>query len=240
MSRKASVRSIVVFCFLGLAAVILLLSVPLAWKQWRGYAAARASLASRSEGDRSLVSIRDQMTDLEGRKTLISLQTAENGAALERLEKKLMPMEAAASRLLKLDLLNLAADCGLVVEEMRPVQIDGRSRDPENPTQVDSGQRVASGEAGAIAFLGKFPAGEAYRRPVVSLQCRAQYDQVHRFLEDLKGLRWQVTPVAFSIGRANVATPPVAYPDGEAPDSTAPVRWSAGDDLLHLTVVLAM
>ena len=154
-----------------------------------------------------------------------------------------MPMEAEASRLLKLELLNLAARCGLTVEEVKPLVNPKAARDPECQEPAGTGPApTASAEAANIAFLNKLPAGEAYRRPLLAMQCRASYGALRRFFSEIGGLSWNVTPVSFGISRSGYVSAPAGAGGDEdgAPRASVPAQWTADDGQLRLTVLLAL
>lgn len=243
MNDRTSSRNSAVCVLLVLAAVALVVSAVFAWRELGGFRRGGETLAARPGARRDLAAIGEEMRGLEARRAALAPQAAVAAAELATLEKKLMPLEAGSARLLKLELLNLAARCGLVVEEIKPVASPKAARDPECQEPAGAGPAPAvSAEAVNLAFLARLPAGEAYRRPLVAMQCRASYAALRRFFSEVGGLSWSVAPVSFGISRPGSA-PAAIRTVNDDDDLVAPVvrpPWGADDGRLHLTVVLAL
>ncbi len=246
MSERTSSRNAAVLAALAVAACALVASAVFAWKQFGGFRRDLRTLAARPESDRTVESIAGQVRELGARRAELQARTAEMAGRARELRKRLMPMEPDASRKLKLEVLDLAARCGLVVEEVKPMLMGGRNLDPEwaCPVATAPGNgpgSIAGSEAGSIAFLKKLPAGEDYRRPLVELECTAEYEAVRRFFAELGGLSWNVTPVSFGLARTGEAAPaPAADAGDEAYGASAPARWVRDDGRLRVSVVLAL
>jgi hypothetical protein len=77
------------------------------------------------------------------------------------------------------------------------------------------------------------------------LQCQAEYGAVRKFLAQLDGLRWSVTPVAFRVEQANLPAATGDTEDDVAGAATADAPRVAGptgsgEAVLRLTIVLAL
>jgi hypothetical protein len=210
-----------------------------AWGAWQGYSAARGAIAAQGVRGETVETLQARTADLDQQRGGLVPQLVKSAAELAELQQSLMPLEAGASRQLRLDVLDLAARCGLQVEEVKPMGTGGRWPDP-------AGQAAVTPTTGAddvknIAFLGRIPTGDVYRRPLLRLQCRAGYAATRKFLDQLGGLRWRITPVAFRLEQADLPGTGEAAEDETAGGATAvPGIGAAQESTLRLTLVLAL
>jgi hypothetical protein len=236
--KKPGRDLLMLFLLIGMAAVCAFAAWQ-AWGAWQGLSAANGAIEDRGIRGETVESLQAKAADLEAARNLLAPRVEQSAAAVAELQKRLMPLEAGASRQLRLEVLDLAARCGLQVEEIKPVGTGGRWPDP-------AGQAPASPAANAddvknIAFLGRFPAGDAYRRPLLRLQCRAGYPAVRKFLDQLGGLRWNVTPVAFRLEQADAPNAGDPAEEETAVGTAAASGLGASpENALRLTLVLAL
>ena len=202
------------------------------WRQWQAFDKSRMELSQMAVSQGPVACGDDEIARLDNERLALSAQIARLSGELNILQRKQMPVEPDASRRLVLELLDLAASCGLDVVDVTPLGDDPRVAAQAAGADNDAvaGQAVPRG--GVASFLGRFPGN--VRRPLVQLRCQATYPAIHRFFAEMKALRWNVTPVLFNMGNERAA-------QADAGDEAAPTNLGARDDgSLRLMVVVAL
>jgi hypothetical protein len=239
MKKAYRTRDLLVLVLLAGMAAACAFATWQAWGAWQGYSAVKGALAERGATSETVETLQAKTADLDQQRSLLAPQVEKGAAELAELQKSLMPLETGASRQLRLDVLDLAARCGLQVEEVKPV--GGEGRWPDLAGQTPAAPAANADDVKSIAFLGQFPAGDVYRRPLLRLQCRAGYAATRKFLDQLGGLRWRVTPVAFRLEQADAPHTGEPTEDESAVGATAvPGAGASQESTLRLTLVLAL
>ena len=194
---------------------------------------ARADLARLGEPD-AIRSVRgEDIARLADEKAAAARQVAQATRLLADVQARRMPLDAPTVRRQILDMLDLAAACGLTVEEIKPMAGDAQSL----ALAVGASSEQPAGPAGTrenlAAFLNRFSRGAA-PRPLVRLSCRGEFATIRDYFARLQTLRWQVTPALFEIGQA--AKVGQAWTEDEAPAAMP----AAEDKPLRLSVIVAL
>ena len=179
------------------------IAAALLWIQWGRWADTRTSVERL--GDVSGVAVAsvaaEELSRLAGERAVLTCQVADKTRQLSALKADVMPVDDESVKRQILDMLNAAARCGLVVEEVRQVAGDARSVSlPDMPGSETEYAGRTGGRKAAADFLNRFSAG-ARQRPLLQLRCRGEYASIRDYFDRLDRLRWKVTPVLFDISR---------------------------------------
>lgn len=211
-----------------------LLAVAAVWHQWSRWADASSALARLGDPDAIRCVRAEEIVPVEREKEALGRQIARATLDLADLQTRQMPVDAHTTRRQILDMLDLAAACGLVVEEMKPIGSDARSLGLAVGADTEQSAGPAAAPAGLAAFINRFSRGPT-PRPLVQLRCRGQYATVRGYFTRLQTLRWQVTPVLFEMGQVD-RTGRAWTEEEPSPPAPAP----ADDWPLRLSVIVAL
>ncbi|MCX7804149.1 MAG: hypothetical protein N3A38_03060 [Planctomycetota bacterium] len=220
MRWERSLRKTCLVAFAVLSAAAFLGSSFFCWRAW---SRCRGNARILGEGGVTAMSasdLRARAAAAEGQARALEARVASAATVLRELEKRQMPADRAAAARMQFDILNLAAGCGLEVEEVSPVSADGSAL--ADGAKEPSGNAVAHGKTA---------------RPRMMLRCRAAFDRILEFFEKLPDLRWNAVPCAFEIRSEGASAAGTAEDGGEQPRGA-----QTGDTkpLLHMNVVLEL
>jgi len=193
--------------------------------QWHAWHRASAELAKLGAAGAAAEDIRAEAAQVQDRKAQLTQQVAGLSAELAEARSRQMPLTVETTQQTILDVLNLAARCGLHVKET--------SRLDDDPAAT-GGATASAARKKSAAFLGRFSPGKVVR-PLVKIEAGADYPAIHRFLDELGSLRWMVTPVQFDIGRRR-GTVSV----GNIDDVPGVTTYSPESSALHLTLIVVL
>jgi len=219
-----AVRNTGLWVFAAVAGVMLVASiVGVGWMGY-GWSVVEEALGRTHAGDTTLEEMQVDLAQADAQRVALTKQIAEETVRLQMLGGRQRPVGRETLRQLQWEMLDLAAQCGLEVEEAARVGSDGRSvvvaKDDED---VPLGAPVRRGEV----TLDRFSPDPKHPRPLVRFQGRGNFYQIRRFFARLGELRWDVTPASFEISRISSMG---------AASGTA----SADEATLRLTVVMAL
>ncbi len=205
--------------------MVLTLAAGLCAYQWRTWKRIQGGLGNQELSRESLAAI-EQDAGLQ--RIELAAQVRELPGKRKALETNLVPLDEKSQQTMLLEVLDLAGQCGLQMEEVSPIAKPG-TRLSLGPTNATAGRPSAATAAEGSGS-----------RPSFRMQCRARFGAVHEFFRRLSTLRCVVIPLEFDIdnGAQAVVTVQSESEDGCVVESRPANR--AVDGTLRFAVVLSL